>query len=72
MLRPDRDDHIRIVQENVVSGRMENFYVKSPADIDSLGVPYDYNSIMHYRKVASSQFSTRHVTVVLEHYVYVA
>ena len=55
LLRPDRDDHIRIVQENVVSGRMENFYVKSVADIDSLGVPYDYNSIMHYRKVASPQ-----------------
>ncbi|XP_064633590.1 bone morphogenetic protein 1-like [Lineus longissimus] len=48
--RPDRDKYIRIIVENIKPGRMENFYKKSDMDIDSLGQPYDYNSIMHYRK----------------------
>lgn len=44
--RPDRDQHIRILWENVAQGSFHNF------DLDLLDAapqdPYDYGSIMHY------------------------
>lgn len=46
--RPDRDDYIQIVEENIKPGRESQFRKYSRANVDSLGVPYDYNSIMHY------------------------
>ena len=49
--RPDRDKHIKILFENVMPEKFENFDKKSNFEIDSLGQPYDYYSIMHYRKV---------------------
>ena len=49
--RPDRDDYIQIFHENIKDDRIKNFDVKSHAEIDSLGVPYDFDSVMHYRKV---------------------
>ena len=49
--RPDRDDYIRIFHENIKDDRIKNFDVKSHTEIDSLGVPYDFDSVMHYRKV---------------------
>lgn len=33
-----------------MKGQEYNFDVLSPEDVDSLGQPYDYNSIMHYAK----------------------
>lgn len=32
--------------------KFENFDKKAQYEIDSLGQPYDYFSIMHYRKVS--------------------
>ena len=49
--RPDRDDYIQIFHENIKDDRIKNFDVKSHTEIDSLGVPYDFDSVMHYRKV---------------------
>ena len=46
--RPDRDEHVQIVHENMVGGVEENFEKEPESMIDSLGVGYDYNSIMHY------------------------
>lgn len=37
---------------NVISLLVQNFRKKSASAINSLGVPYDYNSIMHYRSNA--------------------
>ncbi|XP_018804642.1 PREDICTED: dorsal-ventral patterning protein tolloid isoform X1 [Bactrocera latifrons] len=48
--RTDRDKHITINKENIMKGQEYNFDVLSPEDVDSLGLPYDYNSIMHYAK----------------------
>lgn len=33
-----------------MKGQEYNFDVLSPEDVDSLGLPYDYNSIMHYAR----------------------
>ena len=46
--RLDRDNYIRIMYQNI-HPRYEIYFAKhAPTDIDSLGVPYDYDSIMHY------------------------
>lgn len=46
--RPDRDQYVRINLENVRSGQEHNF--KASTKINSFGVPYDLNSVMHYSK----------------------
>jgi len=54
--RPDRDEHVEIIPNNIVQGYESNFR-KVPSElIDSQGVAYDYNSIMHY----NSNFFSRH------------
>ncbi|XP_055340482.1 uncharacterized protein LOC129589668 [Paramacrobiotus metropolitanus] len=44
--RPDRDNYITVHLENI-RGRWRNNYVKRN-DVDLMGFPYDYHSIMHY------------------------
>jgi hypothetical protein len=51
--RPDRDEHVTIIYDNIVQGKEINFE-KQNAYIDSLGAPYDYNSVMHYHSRAFS------------------
>jgi len=46
--RPDRDEHVKIHFENIKRNMRYNFRKKTEKDIDSLGTPYDYKSIMHY------------------------
>ncbi|XP_028391807.1 zinc metalloproteinase nas-14-like [Dendronephthya gigantea] len=46
--RPDRDDYIRIVWENVIDSMKYNFDKVVDGAVDSVGEPYDYASIMHY------------------------
>ncbi|KAI6224037.1 Zinc metalloproteinase nas-8-like protein [Aphelenchoides besseyi] len=49
--RHDRDKYVRIHMENVMSGSEDNFDL---ANFDTMGLPYDYYSIMHYH---SKEFS---------------
>lgn len=50
--RPDRDQHVTIVRDNVLAGCMPQFAIQ---DTDAaLSGPYDYGSIMHY---GPSEFS---------------
>ncbi|KAH8341368.1 hypothetical protein KR059_004234 [Drosophila kikkawai] len=52
---PDRDEYVRILEENIIDvGRENNFDKKSAANFDSYGQPYDYGSIMHYNAYAFS------------------
>ena len=44
--RPDRDEYIRVLTENIASSQRSNFQIEE--EINSLGVGYDYNSVMHY------------------------
>ncbi|CAG9862752.1 unnamed protein product [Phyllotreta striolata] len=54
--RPDRDDHVTILKENILTGQDYNFKKLNKNDISSLGV-YDYNSIMHYARNTFSKAS---------------
>ncbi|XP_035693893.1 tolloid-like protein 1 [Branchiostoma floridae] len=46
--RPDRDDFVNILYENVKDGERHNFEKLWKTQINSLGQRYDYMSIMHY------------------------
>ena len=46
--RPDRDDFVKILWENIKSEHHGEFHKHSRAGIDTHNVSYDYRSIMHY------------------------
>lgn len=46
--RPDRDAHVRVLMDNIVAGRQNNFARLTDGEVDTDGQPYDYTSIMHY------------------------
>ncbi|XP_047453155.1 high choriolytic enzyme 1-like [Mugil cephalus] len=50
--RSDRDNYIRIVLENVISGQEHNF---DKVNTLNQGTTYDYGSVMHYSKYAFSK-----------------
>ncbi|XP_044052632.1 low choriolytic enzyme-like isoform X2 [Siniperca chuatsi] len=57
--RSDRDEHVRILLQNVIPGMEHNF---RRINTRNLGTPYDYNSVMHYGRFAFS--SNREPTIV--------
>jgi len=44
----NRDDYVRIVEENIKDGRHKAFKKHDITHIEDFGVPYDYESVMHY------------------------
>uniref|UniRef100_A0A3Q3KIK9 Metalloendopeptidase n=2 Tax=Monopterus albus TaxID=43700 RepID=A0A3Q3KIK9_MONAL len=50
--RADRDDYVRIMWDRISEGRKHNFNMYNDTTSSSLGVPYDYGSMMHYSKDA--------------------
>ncbi|CAH1233803.1 TLL1 [Branchiostoma lanceolatum] len=46
--RPDRDNWVEVLWDNIEPGLDVAFDKYGKAEIDSLGVDYDYGSIMHY------------------------
>ncbi|XP_033506234.2 meprin A subunit beta [Epinephelus lanceolatus] len=50
--RSDRDDYVRIMWDHISEGREHNFNTYNDTTSSSLGVPYDYGSMMHYSKNA--------------------
>ncbi|XP_054258423.1 tolloid-like protein 2 [Macrosteles quadrilineatus] len=48
--RPDRDNHVQIVRDNIMAGQEYNFNKLTEDEVNSLGLPYDYDSIMHYAR----------------------
>ncbi|XP_078139304.1 hatching enzyme 1.2-like [Centroberyx gerrardi] len=50
--RSDRDEYIRILLENVTSGKEHNF---NKVNTLNQGTTYDYGSVMHYSKYAFSK-----------------
>ncbi|XP_017275130.1 low choriolytic enzyme [Kryptolebias marmoratus] len=50
--RSDRDQHVRILLQNVIPGMEHNFRV---INTNNLNTPYDYNSVMHYGRFAFSR-----------------
>ncbi|XP_044592559.1 dorsal-ventral patterning tolloid-like protein 1 [Cotesia glomerata] len=49
---PDRDLYVQIMEHNVERGHRQEFGKYSHDEVDTLGQPYDYRSIMHYPKNA--------------------
>ncbi|XP_037084875.1 blastula protease 10-like [Pollicipes pollicipes] len=50
--RPDRDQYVEVLWDNIKQGKEANFRIKENAE--TLGVKYDFRSIMHYAKFAFS------------------
>jgi tolkin protein len=48
--RPDRENHVVIEKNNIMSGQEYNFNKLTEEEVNSLGQPYDYDSIMHYAR----------------------
>ncbi|KAL7058454.1 hypothetical protein AAHC03_016805 [Spirometra sp. Aus1] len=57
--RPDRDEYVEILEENIMPFARLNFFKFSRDQVDSLGERYDYNSIMHYYSGAYAIPGTR-------------
>ena len=51
--RPDRDDYVKIIEENIKFGRIRNF--KKAEGSDTFGTPYDGRSVMQYGRKAFSK-----------------
>uniref|UniRef100_A0A3Q1HYM6 Metalloendopeptidase n=1 Tax=Anabas testudineus TaxID=64144 RepID=A0A3Q1HYM6_ANATE len=52
--RADRDDYVKIMWDYISEGKEHNFNTYNDTTSSSLGVPYDYGSMMHYSKTAFS------------------
>ncbi|KAL7831159.1 hypothetical protein SRHO_G00306610 [Serrasalmus rhombeus] len=50
--RSDRDNHIRVVWENIIDNMRHNF---NKINTLNQGTPYDYNSVMQYHRTAFSK-----------------
>ncbi|XP_051511762.1 meprin A subunit beta [Myxocyprinus asiaticus] len=50
--RADRDDYVTIVWDEIEEGKEHNFKSYDDTVSTSLGVPYDYGSVMHYSKTS--------------------
>ncbi|ODN02529.1 Zinc metalloproteinase nas-13 [Orchesella cincta] len=62
--RPDRDEHVEILWENIVAGKEVQFRKYDVNQITTYEVNYDYSSIMHYRSTAFSKDSANLNTIV--------
>ncbi|KAL7668180.1 hypothetical protein ACOME3_008894 [Neoechinorhynchus agilis] len=62
--RPDRDDYIYVIDDNVNHDQRYNFVKKTDEDVDSLGESYDPHSIMHYAPNTFSK-SDMQFTIIL-------
>lgn len=63
-IRPDRDDYIDVLHENINHGALPEFLKADASMVDTLGVGYDYNSVMHYDPTA---FGIRSRTTIRAH-----
>ncbi|CAL1532050.1 unnamed protein product, partial [Lymnaea stagnalis] len=52
--RPDRDDHVTIIRQNIQEKLYYNFQKYPWTGLTTLEVPYDYKSVMHYGGTAFS------------------
>ncbi|KAG5672807.1 hypothetical protein PVAND_002899 [Polypedilum vanderplanki] len=50
--RSDRDIFVKILTENILSDRRDNFMKLNEGEDETFGVSYDYESVMHYSPLA--------------------
>lgn len=51
---PDRDEYVRIVEENIKEGKEQYFRKYETSELGNFDQPYDYASILHYGPKAFS------------------
>ncbi|CAN7994008.1 unnamed protein product, partial [Ixodes hexagonus] len=61
--RPDRDAHVDIVNKNIMTGQEYNFNKLTDEEVNSLGLAYDFESIMHYARNTFSK--STHLDTIL-------
>eukprot|EP00731_Ephydatia_muelleri_P024654 Em0016g925a len=52
--RPDRDLYVKINEKNIIPGDLSDFTIVNSAYTTVQGLPYDFDSIMHYEATAFS------------------
>ena len=67
--RYDRDKYIEVIEENIKPEDLSNFDKLTRAEINTQGLTYDYDSIMHYRANAFSK-NGEDTIVILNREVY--
>ncbi|XP_075997666.1 meprin A subunit beta [Genypterus blacodes] len=50
--RSDRDDYVNIMWDQIEPGKEHNFKTYDDTLSSTLGIPYDYGSVMHYSKTS--------------------
>ena len=55
--RPDRDDFVQILWDNIKAKEKSNFHKYTRAVIATHKVPYDYKSIMHYGPKVTREYN---------------
>ncbi|XP_013183434.2 zinc metalloproteinase nas-4 [Amyelois transitella] len=63
----DRDNYVRIVEENLTAGSEHNFNIYTSDLVDNLDVPYDYVSCLHYGPYAFSNNGQPTIIALQEH-----
>ncbi|XP_055614691.1 zinc metalloproteinase nas-14-like [Uranotaenia lowii] len=56
--RPDRDDYVEILWDNIEPEFRKNFAKGSYDYMETFDLPYDYNSVMHYPRYAFARPGT--------------
>ena len=64
--RPDRDQYVSIITNNIRVGEERNFEKKEPGETDTLGYGYYYASIMHYHSTSFSKSRSRPTLVATD------
>ena len=62
--REDRDEYVRIVEDQIIEESKKNFE-KKDALFSSYGTPYDYDSVMHYDEDAFSMSGTKTIVPII-------
>ena len=57
--RTDRDEHVKIHFENIMEGMDYNFFKLKKSEVSEFGLPYDFESVMHYGDTSFSKNKKR-------------
>uniref|UniRef100_A0A0N5A2X6 Metalloendopeptidase n=1 Tax=Parastrongyloides trichosuri TaxID=131310 RepID=A0A0N5A2X6_PARTI len=69
MSRPDRDEYIEVLSQNIFPFVMNNFKSDPVDKAETYGFKYDFGSIMHYSKTAGSMNDGLAVKAKIDHYI---
>lgn len=61
--RPDRDEYVRIVWANIEPQFVQNFGKTNWEAVETFGLPYDFDSLMHYPGNAFAKSTGDNVTI---------